>query len=34
MDDTSIVFEPSLLTEEQYARWWRETGFAELRQIL
>jgi hypothetical protein len=34
IDEASTVFEPSSLTEEQYARWWQETGFAELRQIL
>jgi hypothetical protein len=22
------------LSEEEYARWWKETGFAELRQLL
>jgi hypothetical protein len=34
MDHTAMVSEPVSLTEEQYARWWQENGFAELRQIL
>jgi hypothetical protein len=34
MDHTVIVSAPSSLTEEQYARWSQESGFAELRQIL
>jgi hypothetical protein len=32
MDHTVIV--STSLTGEQYARWWRESGFPELRQIL
>jgi hypothetical protein len=34
IDHTVTVSAPSSLTEEQYARWWKENGFAELRQIL
>jgi hypothetical protein len=34
MEHTEFVFDPSSLSEEQYARWWQESGFVELRQIL